>query len=473
MNEFSKNIKLINRTDFDPNGIQYFLWVDKYTEKTGIYENEVPRHWKKTRKQLHEDLCGVKLLLENHHERWASRKSCKKLEKQRLDSNIRTLREMESNLSHAVVDSSREHSADNSQDMSGIGISRRLNLTNVRQARDSVRQSISSVTGNISKATSNFLGRFQRQRGNQNTRGEDRTPLDRVDAIGEKFIDLMISATINGGLKQVGIFRVPGRAGPARALVDAYFLGGNNSFVQLFEEIDEDDVNTFISALKQFIQRLREPLIPYEAYDQLMNTFRTSISEADQIDQIRSFIHQLPLINLRVFKKLIQFFLQILDAKEYNKMDPKNMAICSAFCWPSLMRPTVANGIMEFILNNYDQIFDTEMEQLKMSELSHQVSEGRLKLAHLKRKQMHEDLWILENRMNSLQLALVDKIGWFYVTEDPEKKRDYDQLASELWIFVKDEETARSYDTSGDKWDDLSDELQNEQWSSTLKAPRG
>merc|ERR1711879_363343 len=170
---------------------------------------------------------------------------------------------------------------------------------------------------------------------------------------------------------------------------------------------------------------------------------------------------------------LIQFFLQILDAKEYNKMDPKNMAICSAFCWPSLMRPTVANGIMEFILNNYDQIFDTEMEQLKMSALSHQVSEGRLKLAHLKRKQMHDDLSILEDRMNSLQHALVDKIGWFYVTEDPEKKRDYDQLASELWLFVKDEETARSYDTSGDKWDDLSEEFQNEPWSRTLKAPRG
>ena len=62
------------------------------------------------------------------------------------------------------------------------------------------------------------------------------------------------------GLKEVGIFRLPGQASRIQTLKELYDAGSQEDFLQ------NEDVHTVASLLKLYLKELPEPVVPFVLY---------------------------------------------------------------------------------------------------------------------------------------------------------------------------------------------------------------
>ena len=82
-------------------------------------------------------------------------------------------------------------------------------------------------------------------------------------------IDFLKLVCFLGGLEQEGTFRKPGGAKKVVELLEAFFIYHDVSGVM--QDPNGVEVKTLTSALKKFLQELKEPLIPYHLYYKLVN----------------------------------------------------------------------------------------------------------------------------------------------------------------------------------------------------------
>ncbi len=66
---------------------------------------------------------------------------------------------------------------------------------------------------------------------------------------------------ICAGLREVGIFRLPGQASQIQCLKDLYDSGSQQDFT------GPEDVHTVASLLKLYLRELPEPVVPFIYYD--------------------------------------------------------------------------------------------------------------------------------------------------------------------------------------------------------------
>ncbi|XP_075242715.1 rho GTPase-activating protein 26-like isoform X4 [Convolutriloba macropyga] len=187
-----------------------------------------------------------------------------------------------------------------------------------------------------------------------------------LDERGLEFIDFIINAIEReGGLEQEGTFRKPGGAKKVVELLEAFFIYHDVSGVM--QDPNGVEVKTLTSALKKFLQELKEPLIPYHLYYKLVNVAKTSDSKEDQISHVHSIIHQLPRNHFRAIKKIVEHFTRIIAASEKTKMTAANMSTCVGTSLlhsegksiANVMEIKFVNQIVLVILNNFHQIFET------------------------------------------------------------------------------------------------------------------
>jgi hypothetical protein len=180
---------------------------------------------------------------------------------------------------------------------------------------------------------------------------------DRNDPAVPPVVVEPIQYLLKKGLKEEGIFRVPGNAEEIRAIKKRYDKGKK-------VDLEGRDLHTVAGVLKLFFRELPEPLLTYELYD----TFLAAVSAPDlptQLEYIREVVNALPVGNRAILDYLMQFLKKVSQVTE-NQMTAQNIAIVFA---PNLIRPkietyeiilthsTYVNRLIQLLIVYYDQIF--------------------------------------------------------------------------------------------------------------------
>jgi len=174
---------------------------------------------------------------------------------------------------------------------------------------------------------------------------------------------------------------------------------GNNTRIielrRLFEDeqeidLEQENTHTLCGVLKSFFRELAEPLLSYYLYDKFLMAADIQNYEI-QMGYIRSLIAHLPVSYQNLFDYLIQFLLRIVSKQNENRMNTQNISIVFG---PNLLRSppksddtisstlhaykviseeeltelrntTRVQGILDIILNNYEEIFKKEINDKK------------------------------------------------------------------------------------------------------------
>mmetsp|Transcript_6630 Transcript_6630/g.7604 ORF Transcript_6630/g.7604 Transcript_6630/m.7604 type:complete len:285 (+) Transcript_6630:127-981(+) len=134
----------------------------------------------------------------------------------------------------------------------------------------------------------------------------------------------------NGRMDIEGLFRIPGEA----SMVDkikAEYDKGTKGALELFG--DEINVHDVCGLLKLWFRATKEPLVPYEQYDQLLMIMRDSMMDIDSEETIQAavaVVESMESPRKEVLGLLMQFLQEITRHKGQNSMTSSNLATCVA-----------------------------------------------------------------------------------------------------------------------------------------------
>lgn len=180
---------------------------------------------------------------------------------------------------------------------------------------------------------------------------------ERTRSDGTRNVPYIVEACIEFlrkyGTEIEGIFRLPGRMVLVRELKDKFDEGE-----QVVLDIDNMDVHSVASLLKQYLRELPECLIPYKHYQEYMNIamrFQEKNKPEDkmeQVDCLRVAMSGLPQDNYNVLKCLCKFLKEVALNTHINKMTPLNLATVFG---PNIIRhPNMEDNPEIFMLTTAD-----------------------------------------------------------------------------------------------------------------------
>ena len=170
------------------------------------------------------------------------------------------------------------------------------------------------------------------------------------------------------GLKEEGIFRVPGDTGLVGQIKNAFERGENPlSDWSRQKSLDEGvDASTIASCLKLYLRQLPDPVMTMALYDEVLNICR--VPEAERMPVVLHLLHgKLPPAHLEVLKLLLPFLQLVSTHSLENKMTVQNLAVVFG---PTLIRTrddnvtammTDSPGIIRvtiYLLENHTALLD-------------------------------------------------------------------------------------------------------------------
>lgn len=134
--------------------------------------------------------------------------------------------------------------------------------------------------------------------------------------------------------------------------------------VNKLNELLDCDINAVTSALKRYLRKIPDPLIPYDVYNEFIK-LNSVTSNAKKISDCRAkVIDKLPTANKEVLYLLCKHLELVNSYSSLNRMNYKNLSVVFA---PTIARDETGqremmdmgnrNDVTEFLLNNYSQIF--------------------------------------------------------------------------------------------------------------------
>jgi len=124
-----------------------------------------------------------------------------------------------------------------------------------------------------------------------------------------------------------------------------------------------DDVHEATVLLKTFLRELREPLLTYDLYDEVIN-----FQKINKDQQLRTasilVMEKLPEDNYKILKYIISFLSRVMERADLNKMNASNLAVVFGpnLIWAenksmSLMSIGPINMFVQFLLQHNRDIF--------------------------------------------------------------------------------------------------------------------
>ncbi|KAJ8915778.1 hypothetical protein NQ315_004590 [Exocentrus adspersus] len=155
-------------------------------------------------------------------------------------------------------------------------------------------------------------------------------------------------------LETEGIFRRSANAVRIRTLKEVANLGHK----PVFEDAHEAAV-----LLKKFLRELKEPLLTYELYDEIVQF--QCWNKDEQLRQVSTLImEKLPEDNYKVLKYIISFLSRVMERSDLNKMSAQNLAVVFGpnLVWSELVSMSLAaigpiNMFTQFLLIHHSKIF--------------------------------------------------------------------------------------------------------------------
>jgi hypothetical protein len=167
---------------------------------------------------------------------------------------------------------------------------------------------------------------------------------------------LLTALDCNDAFEASGLFRISASSNLLNALIDKANRG-------IKFDLSELDHYVISCLLKQFFRSLKEPVIPFQFYDQLV----ACNQHEDPVPSLREVIFKLPDVNRELLKRLMQLLVKVAAKCDVNKMTTANLGIVIG---PNLARESpetdpiaeialsaTLGPLVEKMLIHYDEIF--------------------------------------------------------------------------------------------------------------------
>ncbi|OLL25413.1 GTPase-activating protein BEM2/IPL2 [Neolecta irregularis DAH-3] len=143
-------------------------------------------------------------------------------------------------------------------------------------------------------------------------------------------VEILLNEIERRGLKELGLYRVPGSVNSINAMKTAFDSG-------IPVDLDDDkyaDINVIAGTLKGWLRDLPESLLTDALYDRFICAI--SMKNFDErLYALRDLIHELPRRNFEVLRRFTQHLEKVTMHEDQNQMFPHNLAIVFG---PSLLR---------------------------------------------------------------------------------------------------------------------------------------
>ncbi|XP_051504184.1 rho GTPase-activating protein 22 isoform X2 [Myxocyprinus asiaticus] len=139
------------------------------------------------------------------------------------------------------------------------------------------------------------------------------------------------------GLKEEGLFRMPGQANLVKELQDAFDCGDK----PLFDS--NTDVHTVASLLKLYLRELPEPVIPFNKYEDFLTCAQLLLKDEEVgLCELVKQVNTLPQANYNLLKYICKFLDEVQSHSNENKMSVQNLATVFG---PNILRPKVEDPV--------------------------------------------------------------------------------------------------------------------------------
>ncbi|NXA81959.1 RHG24 protein, partial [Thryothorus ludovicianus] len=168
------------------------------------------------------------------------------------------------------------------------------------------------------------------------------------------------------GLKEEGLFRLPGQANLVKELQDAFDCGEKPSFDS------NTDVHTVASLLKLYLRELPEPVVPYAKYEDFLSCAKMlSKEEETGLKELVKQVKSLPAVNYNLLKYICRFLDEVQSYSGINKMSVQNLATVFG---PNILRPkvedplTIMEGtvvvqqLMSVMISKHEELFPKDID---------------------------------------------------------------------------------------------------------------
>ncbi|XP_072343122.1 rho GTPase-activating protein 27-like isoform X2 [Scyliorhinus torazame] len=180
-----------------------------------------------------------------------------------------------------------------------------------------------------------------------------------------QFVVKCIQAVEKRGLDIDGLYRVSGNL----AIIQKLRFKVNHDENVNLEDGPWDDVHVITGALKLFFRELSEPLFPFSHFESFISSMKLG-DPGQRLSYVKDLIHSLPISNHDTMQVLFRHLCNVIECRNQNRMSSQSMAIVFG---PTLLKPETETGniavhmvyqnqIVEFILNQYQQLFNDSQE---------------------------------------------------------------------------------------------------------------
>ncbi|XP_029300371.1 rho GTPase-activating protein 24 isoform X2 [Cottoperca gobio] len=194
---------------------------------------------------------------------------------------------------------------------------------------------------------------------------------------GNKLAPMLVEQCVDfirqWGLREEGLFRLPGQANLVKELQDAFDCGEKPSFDC------NTDVHTVASLLKLYLRELPEPVVPFHKYDDFLASAKL-LSKDDEMGmkELRNLVENLPPVNYNLLKYICRFLDEVQSYSGVNKMSVQNLATVFG---PNILRPKVEDPVaimegtvlvqqlMAVLIGRHDVLFPLDEESPTALEL--------------------------------------------------------------------------------------------------------
>ncbi|XP_053195608.1 rho GTPase-activating protein 24 [Scomber japonicus] len=158
---------------------------------------------------------------------------------------------------------------------------------------------------------------------------------------GNKLAPMLVEQCVDfirqWGLREEGLFRLPGQANLVKELQDAFDCGEKPSFDC------NTDVHTVASLLKLYLRELPEPVIPFHKYEEFLACAKLLGKDDEMgVKELRKLVEILPPVNYNLLKYICRFLDEVQSYSGVNKMSVQNLATVFG---PNILRPKVEDPV--------------------------------------------------------------------------------------------------------------------------------
>lgn len=190
-----------------------------------------------------------------------------------------------------------------------------------------------------------------------------------LDEVGFAFVKKCIETLESRGLEEEGLYRVSGVGTKINKLLQLGLDGKKTetermAFFEDGQQVDVLENKTIASALKQYLRKLKEPLMTYRYFNGFLAAAKQE-QHLQRISDVHALTHRLPKHHFDMLDIIIQHLRRVSLKSHKNKMSIFNLGVVFG---PTLLKASedslaavleikFNNLVIEILIENYELIF--------------------------------------------------------------------------------------------------------------------